>query len=111
MQPIPQNGKGLAYAEVVLRARLQAGAATEAFYLNKWTALEDAARILEQTARMLVKTTDVPARQKDRLNAHADELAKEAMDLQQSASAQDEKRSNDALQRIHLKVRELRPEG
>jgi hypothetical protein len=111
LQPIPQGATGLAYPEVVLRARLQATAATEAFYLNKWPALEDAARNLEQTARMLVKTTDVPARQKDRLNAHADALATDAIQLQQAAKAQDEKRSNDVLQRINLKVRELRPEG
>jgi hypothetical protein len=111
LQPAPENGAGLAYAELVHRARLQAGSATEAFHLNKWSALEDAARNLEQTARMLVMTTDVPARQKDRLAAHVAELSKDAAELRKAAKAEDVPRSNGALQRIHLKIREMRPEG
>src|SRR5947209_399838 len=76
LQPVPENGN-LGYADVVQRLRLQAGTATEAFYLNKWAALEESARNLEQTARMLVMTTDVPGRQKERLAAYVGELSKD----------------------------------
>ena len=111
LQPIPDNGKALDYAEVVLRARLQAASATEAFYVNKWSDLEDAATSLERTAALLPKATGVPDKQKDKLAAHADELTRDARQLRESAKAKDVPHSNEYLQRIHLKVRELRPEG
>jgi hypothetical protein len=111
LQPVPQNGNGMSYAEVVLRARLQAGAATEAFYVNDWKALADAARNIEETARLLIKTSAIPARQKDRLNAYSDEMAKAAAELRRAADAHDVNRCTDALQRINLKVREMRPDA
>jgi hypothetical protein len=110
VQPLPQNGQA-DYAGVVTRARLQAGTATEAFYVDKWSALEDAAKALKESAALLAKSTDVPAKQKDKLAANAAELAKEADQLREAAKAQDVQRSNETLQRIHLKVRELRPEA
>lgn len=110
LEPVPQEG-GLTYAEVVLRARLQATAATEAFYLNNWKSLADAARNIEESARMLVKTSAVPSRQKARLNAHSDELAKAAIELGKAAEAENVSRCTDALQRINLKVREMRPDA
>jgi hypothetical protein len=109
VQPLPQNGQA-DYASVVTRARLQAGTATEAFYLDKWPLLEDAAKALKDSAGLLAKSTDVPAKQKDKLATNAEELGKEADQLREAAKAQDVKRTNEILQRIHLKVRELRPE-
>jgi hypothetical protein len=110
LEPVPQEG-GLTYPEVVLRARLQATTATEAFYLNNWKALAAAARNIEETARMLVMTSAVPVRQKDRLNAHSDELAQAAIELRKAAEAQNVNRCTDALQRINLTVREMRPDA
>ncbi len=110
LQPVPQEG-GLSYAEVVHRARLQATTATEAFYQDNWKSLADAARNIEETARMLVMTSAVPARQKDRLNAHADELTKAAAELRKAAEMQDVNRCTAVLQRINLKVREMRPDA
>jgi hypothetical protein len=111
LQPVPQDGTGMTYAEVVLRARLQAGTATEAFYVDHWKELAGTARIIEETARLLVMTSAVPVGQKDRLNAHSEELAKAAAELRKGAEAQDVKHCTEALQRINLKVREMRPEG
>jgi len=110
VQPLRENGL-TTYADVVTRARLQAGSATEAFYINKWGDLEAAAHHLDQSARLLVKASDVPVQQKDRLVANADELARAATDLGKAAKAQNVKQVNELLQKIHLKVRELRPEG
>jgi hypothetical protein len=111
IQPLPENGQALNYAEVHLRLRLQATGATEAFYVNKWNDLQDAARALDQSARLLVKATEVPERHKAKLVAHSDELVRELAQLLQAAKAQDVERSNASLQRLHLKVRELRPEN
>lgn len=110
VQPLQENGL-TNYADVVTRARLQASSATEAFYVNRWTDLEAAAQKLDQSARMLVKASDVPPRQKDKLPANADDLSRAAVDLAKAAKAQDVKQVNDLLQRINLRVRELRPEG
>lgn len=109
VQPVPLNGQA-DYAGVVTRARLQASNATEAFYVDKWTDLEDSARALKESAGLLAKATDVPAKHKDKLAASAGELAKDAEQLREAAKAQDVKKTNEILQRIHLKVRELRPE-
>jgi hypothetical protein len=82
--------------------------ATEAFYVNHWTEMEDAARALEQTARFLAKAEDVPANRKQALPAASSDLSKEAMKLQQAATSQNVEAATAALQRIHVMVRELR---
>lgn len=110
LQPLPEGKDGIEYAEIVFRARQHAMAATEAFYLNKWTDLDEAGRYLDQSARLLLMATAVPAKQKDKLDANAAELQKEAAALREAAKAQDAKRSSEALQRLHLKVREMRPD-
>jgi hypothetical protein len=111
VQPVPENGKVLEYSEVLNRARVQAGAANEAFYLDKWKELEDAAGALEQTAGYLAKATLVPDKHKDKLKANADELTKLTSKLREAAKTQNVKLANETLQRIHLKVRELRPDA
>ena len=110
LRPLPEDGPPLPYAELLTRARLQATAATDAFYVDRWTDLEDAARGLEQTAKFLAKATDVPAKQKDTLPVMAGDLGKEAVNLREAAKVKEAKKANEALQRIHLKVRELRLE-
>jgi hypothetical protein len=111
LKPLPEDGPPLPYAELLTRARLLASTATEAFYVNKWTDLEDAAKGLEQTAKFLPKSTDVPAKQKDSLPVAAGDLGKEAVQLRDAAKAKNAKDANDILQRIHLKIRELRLEN
>jgi hypothetical protein len=108
LQRLPENGPPLPYAELLTRARAQATFATESFYVNRWSDLEDAAKGLEQTARFLARADDVPARQKDVLPVVSGDLGKEAGKLREAAVAKDVKQANDILQRVHLKVRELR---
>jgi hypothetical protein len=110
LRTLPEDGPPLPYAELLTRARFQATNATEAFYLNKWGDLEESAKGLIQTGRFLEKATDVPAKHKDTLPVVAGDLRKEAANLQEAAKAQDVKKSGDILQRIHLKIRELRLE-
>jgi hypothetical protein len=108
--PLPEKGEPIPYADVLLRARLHAASANEAFYVNNWTDLEEAAKGLEQAARFLTKSIEVPAERKATLEAQANELSKDATQLRDAAKAKDEKQTNALLQRINLKVRELRPE-
>jgi hypothetical protein len=108
LQRLPENGPPLPYAELLTRARAQATAATESFYVNRWGEIEDAARALEQTARYLPRAEDVPANRKEVLPRSSSELALESARLREAAVAQNEKDVNASLQRIHLLVRELR---
>jgi len=110
LKPLPEDGPAQPYADLVSRARVQANAANEAFYVNKWTDLEDAAKGLEQTARFLGKADEVPVRHKDTLAIEAGDLGKQAVKLREAAREKDDKKANEALQRLNLKIRQLRAE-
>jgi hypothetical protein len=107
--PLPENGGGVPFADLLQRARLQAGAANDAFYVDRWAELENAAKGLEQAARLLPRSTEVPPRRKDDLDQLAAGLAKDAAALREAAKAKEVSRSNELLQRINLAVRDLRP--
>jgi hypothetical protein len=107
LRPLPE-GQSFTYQELLTRARNQATAALEAFYIDHWADLEEAASALEQTARFLPKTTAIPAGIKDKLGGETDELRKDAVKLGDSARARDPRATNDSLQRINLRIRELR---
>jgi hypothetical protein len=107
LKPLPEDGTPMAYVDLATRTRAQVDAAREAFYEDNWPSLEEAGRVLERTAGLLVKTTDVPQRQKDTLAVDAGDLNKEATHLRESAKAKDVKGCNDSLQQLHLLVRKL----
>ena len=111
LMPLPDDGQPLPYADMLQRTRSLATSANEAFFVNKWTELEEAAKSMEKAARLLPKSTEVPPPRKERLETVSGDLLKEATRLREAARDKDEQRTNDALQRITLKVRELRPEN
>lgn len=111
LKPLGEDSPPQPYGELLNRARVQATASTEAFYVNGWADLEEFAKGLEQTARFLPKATDVPARVKEKLTTQAADLEKEAHQLRDAARTQNVKRVNEIMQRINLKVRELRAEN
>jgi hypothetical protein len=111
LRPLPEDSKPLAYGDLVGRARLLASAGNEAFYINRWSDLEESARGLEQTARFLLKSTEVPAGHKDKLAVEAGDLARNSAKLAEAARAKDVRQANELLQRINLKVRELRADN
>lgn len=108
LQRLPEDGPPLPYAELLTRARAQATYATEAFYVNKWNDLEDAARGLEQSARFLGRAQDVPDNRKAVLPRASTELAAESRKLIEAAKAHDEKATEAGLQTVHRLVRQLR---
>ncbi len=107
LRPLPEDNSSQAFGDLATRARVQAMTANEAFYLNKWPELEDAARSLQQTSRILFKAADVPVSHRDRLPVEAGDLGKEAGNLREAAKGQQVKEANEILQRINLKVRQL----
>ena len=44
IRPLPDNAPPLSYAEMLTRTRKQTRIATEAFYVDNWIELEDAAK-------------------------------------------------------------------
>ncbi len=108
LTPLPDDTPPMPYAELLTRARYQSTLATEAFYVDKWSEVEDAARGLQQTARFLPKAQDVPARQKDALPVVSGDLSKEAGQLLEAAQAKDVQKTNDAIQHVQLVVHQLR---
>jgi hypothetical protein len=109
LNPLPENGPPLAYIDMVNRARGQATSALDAFYIDAWLDLEQAAQRLEQTARMLPKTTHIPDAFKTKVEPEADLLRQDARKLLEAARAKNATQVNDALQRINLRIRQLRP--
>ena len=107
VKPLPADGSGLAWGDMVQRSRALAMSATEAFYRDEWTAVVAAAEGLEQSALFLPKSTDIPAPRRASVEAQTQALQSESQALQKAAKAKDVEKTNEALQRIHLRVRSL----
>lgn len=108
--PLPENAAPLPYSEMITRARGQATTALDAFYVDSWLELEQSAQRLEQTARLLPKSTNIPAAFKAKIEPESDELRKDAVKLLEFARAKNAKQVNETMQRINLRIRQLRPE-
>jgi hypothetical protein len=107
--PLPENAPPLPFAEMVTRARGQAGAALDAFYIDSWMELEQAAQRLEQSARLLPKSTHIPDTFKDKVGPESELLRKDALQLSEAARTQNVKLANESMQRINQRIRQLRP--
>jgi hypothetical protein len=110
VQPLLAEGAVLTYGDAVQRARALATSATEAFYVDQWAGVESAANGLEQTAQLLPRASDMPPVRQASVAGQAAALQQDAQQLRAAASQNDEKKTNEVLQRIHLRVRELRPQ-
>ena len=109
LRPLPEKGNALSYQDLHSRAKVEAGAALEAFYADNWLELEQVAQVLEQTARHLPNSTDQPNNVKKVLAKEAESLRTEAIRLRDAAKAKNVKATNDTLQQINLTVRNLHP--
>jgi hypothetical protein len=106
--PLPDKVTALPYGQLLQRARNQAARANEAFYVDNWADVEEAARGLEQTAQYLIKAEDVPSKHKDTLATASADLGKLARALIEAAKVKDSKKTNTLMARINAKVREMR---
>lgn len=106
--PLPEKVQPMPYGRLLERARSQAKAATEAFYLDNWADLEESARGLEQIAVYLIKAEDIPGKHADTIKTTSADLGKMAKSLREAATAKDVKKTTDVLTKIQLQVREMR---
>jgi len=106
--PLPDKVTALPYGQLLERARSQTARANEAFFIDNWQGVEEAARGLEQTAQYLAKAEDVPSKHKDTLVTQAGDLGKLAKALRESAAVKDEKKINEVFPKLQVKVREMR---
>jgi hypothetical protein len=106
--PLPDKVTSLPYGQLLTRARTLASRANEAFFVDNWTDVEEAARGLEQTAQYLSKAEDVPAKHKDTLASDSADLGKLAKALGESARLKDSKKTNTTMAQINAKVRSMR---
>lgn len=109
MNPLPENAAPLEYTEMINRARGQATSALDAYYIDAWLDLEQAAQRLEQTARLLPKSTRIPEAFKTKVEPESDLLRQDAVKLIEAAKEKNAKQVNETLQRINVRIRELRP--
>ena len=107
--PLPENGMPLTYAEMLNRARGQAGAALDAFYVDNWKDVEQAALRLEQSARLLPKSMDIPEPFKAKVGPESEQLRQDALKLIDAARGKNAAQANEAMQRINQRIRLLRP--
>jgi hypothetical protein len=110
LKPLPEDGQVFTYEEILSRARAQATAALEAFYVDNWPEIAEAARGLEQTARFLPKTSAPPPKLVGKLVTESVQLHKDAGRLAEVAKAKDVNATNEILQKVILQIRQLRPE-
>lgn len=109
MLPLPENGPALTYQDMLSRARSQAGAALDGFYIDSWAEVEQAAVRLEESAKQLPKTLQIPDAFKTKLPGEADLLRQDASKLQEAARTKNATQANEAMQRINQRIRQLRP--
>jgi hypothetical protein len=72
--------------------------------------LEQAAQRLEQTARLLPKSLEIPETFKSKVGPESDLLRQDAVKLLDAAKAKNATEVNEIMQRINVRIRQLRPE-
>lgn len=108
IQPLAENIPVPPYQDLLSRVRNQSAVATESFFINNWAELEDAAKGLEQTSRLMSKSSDLPESKKESIMAVSSDLNREATKLKEACKSKNELEVNTQLQKITLKIRELR---
>lgn len=109
LQPLPDDGKSFLFADLVARMRGQSGAALDAYYVDGWAELELAAQRLEETSRFLPRAQKIPGHLASKVEAESDALRQDALKLGEAAKTKNAVAVNDAIQRIGVRIRQLRP--
>ncbi|HZZ80332.1 MAG TPA: hypothetical protein VFE62_17605 [Gemmataceae bacterium] len=109
MNPLPENGAPLSFDEMLSRARGQAASALDAYYIDAWLELEQAGQRLEQSARLLPKSTHIPENLKTKVEPESNLLRQDARKLVEAARNRNSTEANAIMQRINERIRLLRP--
>lgn len=105
--PAPAAAELLTFQQVLTRARLQATGATDAFYLDDWGTLQQAAQSLEQTAELMPRSEGIEEARRQELEPEAGKLASLARELSEAARNRNVADCTDRLQKIGLQIRQL----
>jgi DNA-binding transcriptional regulator YbjK len=107
--PLPPLAEGTAISldELLIRARTQATRANEAFYVDDWATLEQAAIGLAATANRIPTSQGLLPDRKTEITAKSADLGLAASALQDAAKSKNVDLSTQLLQRIHRAVRDL----
>jgi hypothetical protein len=106
-KPLPETAR-FSYGELLSRLHSQANAAMDAFFVDAWIELDEAALGIDQTARFLVKVTDAPEHLRSKLPQSCGNLQKEAVRLSEVARQKNVEAATESLQRITLQIRLLK---
>src|SRR6266404_6476973 len=99
-KPLPETGARFAYGELLSRLHSQANAAMDAFFVDAWVELAEAAGGIDQTARFLAtKADDPPEHLKKDLVQNCNMLQTDAARLGDAARMKDANVSTETLQR------------
>jgi hypothetical protein len=108
---IPDDGATVSYADLVGSLRQVAWRATESFYRDDWLTLDDSAASLEKAAKALKQSKNVPPRIQAMLVGRCDDLAAESAKVKTAAAARSADQVGSHLQKVHILIRELRPDA
>jgi len=103
IQPLAENTPVPPYQDLLSRARNQSSVATESFFINNWAELEDAAKGLEQTSRLMSKSADMPENKKESILAVSSDLNREASKLKEACKTKKRSRSKYTTSKDNLK--------
>jgi hypothetical protein len=106
--PLPETGVRFSYGELLTRLHSQASAALDAFFVDAWIELDEAALGIEQTARFLAKVSDAPEHLRNSLPQSCANLQKDASLLAEAARKKNVTTATDTLQRVTLQIRQLK---
>jgi len=108
---IPDDGATISYSDLVGSLRQVAWRATESFYRDDWVTLDDSAASLEKAAKALKQSKNVPPRLQATLVSRCDDLAAESAKVKSAAAARSADLVGGHLQKVHILIRELRPDA
>jgi hypothetical protein len=112
VEPLPPGVPPPAYADFFHRTKLQVAAAQDSFYRDNWADVQKAANALQESATVLAtyKNEEVPPNLKDQTAKQSKNLADTATILHAACKEQDAQKTTETFQRLHLLIRDLRPE-
>jgi hypothetical protein len=107
-KPLPENGAKFSYGELLARLHSQANAAMDAFFVDAWVELEEAAKGIDQTCRFLAKAEDPPEHLKSSMIQNCSNLQKEAARLAEAARKKNADAATQSLTQITAQIRQLK---
>jgi sec-independent protein translocase protein TatC len=98
--PLPENGQGAPFRQLMGRAQLQSAAAQDALEASRWQELKKIAEGLQETAQAFLSANKVPDEFRDKTDSLASDLGKQAEELAVRADGQKAAKAEGSLREI-----------